>query len=34
MATLQKLAREDLVCGLPEIGQMVQFCEVCQARKQ
>jgi hypothetical protein len=29
MATLQKLAREDLVCGLPEIGQMVQLCEAC-----
>jgi hypothetical protein len=29
MATLQKLAREDLVCGLSKIGQMVQLCEAC-----
>jgi hypothetical protein len=34
MATLQKLAREELVHGLPEIGQVGQLCEACQAGKQ
>jgi hypothetical protein len=34
MAGLQKLAREELVHGLPEIGQVGQLCEVCQAEKQ
>jgi hypothetical protein len=34
MTTLQKLAGEELVHGLPEIGQVGQLCEVCQAGKQ
>jgi transposase InsO family protein len=34
MVALQKLAREELVHGLPEIGQVGQLCEACQARKQ
>jgi hypothetical protein len=34
MASLQKLAQEELVHGLPEIGQVGQFCEACQAGKQ
>jgi hypothetical protein len=34
MAALQKLAREELVHGLPEIGQVGQLCEACQAVKQ
>lgn len=34
MAALRKLAREELVPGLPEIGQVEQVCEACQARKQ
>jgi hypothetical protein len=34
MAALQKLAREELVHGLPEIGQVGQLCETCQAGKQ
>jgi hypothetical protein len=34
MAALQKLAQEELVHGLPEIGQVGQLCEACQARKQ
>jgi hypothetical protein len=29
MAALQKLAREELVHGLPEIGQVGQLCETC-----
>jgi uncharacterized protein YheU (UPF0270 family) len=29
MAAHQKLAQEELVCGLPEIGQVEQLCEVC-----
>jgi hypothetical protein len=31
---LQKLAQEDLVHGLPEIGQVEQLCRACQAGKQ
>jgi hypothetical protein len=34
MAALRKLAQEELVHGLPEIGQVGQLCEACQARKQ
>jgi hypothetical protein len=34
MAALQKLAQEELVRGLPEIGQVEQLCEACQIRKQ
>jgi hypothetical protein len=34
MAALRKLAREELVHGLLEIGQVGQLCNVCQARKQ
>jgi hypothetical protein len=34
MATLQKLARKELVHGLPEIGQVGQLCEAYQAGKQ
>jgi hypothetical protein len=34
MAALQKLAREELVHGLPEIGQVGQLFETCQAGKQ
>jgi hypothetical protein len=34
MAALRKLAREELVHGLPEIGQVGQLCEACHARKQ
>jgi hypothetical protein len=34
MTTLQKLAREELVNGLLEIGQVGQLCEACQAGKQ
>jgi hypothetical protein len=34
MATLQKLAQEELVHGLPEIGQVGQLCKACQAEKQ
>jgi hypothetical protein len=34
MAALQKLAREELVRGLPKIGQVEQLCEVFQVRKQ
>ncbi|XP_072151353.1 uncharacterized protein [Setaria viridis] len=33
MAALRKLAREELVHGLPEIGQVDQLCEACQAGK-
>jgi hypothetical protein len=33
MAALRKLAREELVHGLPEIGQVGQLCEACQAGK-
>jgi hypothetical protein len=31
---LRKLAREELVHGLPKIGQVGQLCEACQAGKQ
>jgi hypothetical protein len=34
MAALRKLAREELVHGLPEIGQVGQLCEACQTGKQ
>jgi hypothetical protein len=34
MAALRKLAREELVHGLPNIGQVGQLCEACQAKKQ
>jgi hypothetical protein len=34
MAALQKLAREELVHGLQEIGQVGQLCEACQAGRQ
>jgi hypothetical protein len=34
MAAVQKLAREELVHDLPEIGQVEQLCEACQAGKQ
>jgi hypothetical protein len=34
MVALRKLAREELVHGLPETGQVGQLCEACQARKQ
>jgi hypothetical protein len=34
MAALRKLAREELVHGLPEIGQVGQLCETCQAGRQ
>jgi hypothetical protein len=34
MAALRKLAREELVHGLPKIGQVGQLCEACQAGKQ
>jgi hypothetical protein len=34
MASLQKLAREEVVHGLPGIGQVGQLCEACQAGKQ
>jgi hypothetical protein len=34
MAVLQKLAREELLHDLPEIGQVGQLCEPCQVRKQ
>jgi hypothetical protein len=34
MATLRKLARKELVHGLPVIGQVGQLCEACQAGKQ
>jgi hypothetical protein len=34
MLALRKLAQEKLVCDLPEIGQVEQLCEACQARKQ
>jgi hypothetical protein len=30
----RKLAQEELVHGLPEIGQVGQLCEACQAGKQ
>jgi hypothetical protein len=33
MAALRKLAREELVHDLPEIGQVGQLCEACQAGK-
>jgi hypothetical protein len=34
MAAIRKLAREELVHRLPEIGQVGQLCEACQAKKQ
>jgi hypothetical protein len=34
MVALRKLVREELVHGLPEIGQVEQLCEACQAGKQ
>jgi hypothetical protein len=34
MAALRKLAREELVHGLPEIGQVGQLCEAWQTEKQ
>jgi hypothetical protein len=34
MVALRNLAREELVCDLPEIGQVEQFYEACQAGKQ
>jgi proteasome assembly chaperone (PAC2) family protein len=34
MAALRKLTHEELVHGLPEIGQVGRLCEACQARKQ
>jgi hypothetical protein len=33
MVTLPNLARQELVCGLPEIGHVEQFCEACQVGK-
>jgi hypothetical protein len=34
MAALKKLAREEMVRGLPELGQLERLCEACQASKQ
>ena len=34
MAALRKLAREELVRGLLELGQVERVCEACQAGKQ
>ena len=34
MAALRKLAREELVRGQPEIGQVDHLCEACQAGRQ
>jgi hypothetical protein len=34
MVALRKLAQEELVHGLPKIGQVGQLCEACQAGKQ
>jgi hypothetical protein len=34
MAALRKLAREELVRGLSELGQVERVCEACQAGKQ
>jgi hypothetical protein len=34
VTALQKLAREELVHGLPKIGQACQLSEACQVRKQ
>jgi hypothetical protein len=34
MAALRELAQEELVHDLPEIGQVGQLCEACQAGKQ
>ncbi len=34
MAALWKLAWEELVRGLPKVGQLKQLCEACQAGKQ
>lgn len=34
MAALRKLAREELVRGLPELGQVTEVCEPCMAGKQ
>jgi hypothetical protein len=34
MAALLNLARQELVCVLPEIGHVEQFCEACQVGKQ
>ena len=34
MAALRKMAREDLVRGLPTVGQVDQICEACLAGKQ
>jgi hypothetical protein len=34
MVALRKLAREELVRGLPELGQVERVCEACQAGKQ
>jgi hypothetical protein len=34
MVALRKLAREELVHGLPKIGQVGHLCETCQAGKQ
>jgi UDP-2,3-diacylglucosamine pyrophosphatase LpxH len=33
MAALRKLAREELVHGLPDIGQVGQLCKACQVGK-
>ena len=34
MAAVRKMAKEELVCGLPEIGQVDQLCEACLTGKQ
>jgi hypothetical protein len=34
MAARRELAQEELVHDLPEIGQVGQLCEACQAGKQ
>jgi hypothetical protein len=34
MAALRKLAHEELLCDLPEIGQVKQLCEACHVGKQ
>ena len=33
LAALRKMAPEDLVHGLPTVGQVDQLCEACLARK-
>ena len=34
MVVLRKMAKEELVRGLPEVGQVDQLCEACLAHKQ